>query len=194
MPGPMFPIMQIGKDGKRGTILTPPQDTTGAAVRLEMALTVSVRLFYAYGAFNKPPHQVPNKPYARSGASAQTSTSHGRRTLRSAVRVGTGSRRALLRFLGDYAGPVAFWDQHPGVVDAELRVIDTPADLMVRLEDVDRAPDWKAERLPVETRALREPGKAAVDPHVGRVGVPARPPKAPFDCRGQWLGRWMIRK
>jgi hypothetical protein len=82
---------------------------------------------------------------------------------------------ALLPFLGDYARASAFGDQHPGVVNPEGGIIDTPSDLTVWLEDIDRAPDRKVECLPVETHALREPGLAAVDLHVGRVGVPARP-------------------
>jgi hypothetical protein len=53
---------------------------------------------------------------------------------------------ALLRFLGGYPGLATFGDQHSDVVNAEPRVLDTPA----------------------ESHTLRE-GPTAVDPHVGRV-------------------------
>jgi hypothetical protein len=53
---------------------------------------------------------------------------------------------AVLRFLGGYPGLATFGDQHSDVVNAEPRVLDTPA----------------------ESHTLRE-GPTAVDPHVGRV-------------------------
>ena len=84
--------------------------------------------------------------YGRGGPSAQTSTGHGRRTSCSAARTGTGSGRrpsGLSRWL---PGSRHVRDQHSGLVNAELRVLDTPA----------------------ESHTLRE-GPTAVDPHVGRV-------------------------
>jgi hypothetical protein len=61
------------------------------------------------------------------------------------------------------------------MMNLELRIIDAPADLPARREEIDRAADRESERLPSEVDALGELRRPAFDLHIGGVGVPAGP-------------------
>ena len=76
---------------------------------------------------------------------------------------------ALLRFLVDDVRPAAPRDEFPGMMNLQLRILDTPADLSVRLEDIDRAVDRKAVAPSGEADPLGKSGLIIFDTNVGGV-------------------------
>src|SRR5580658_54967 len=83
--------------------------------------------------------------------------------------------RALLRFFRDDPCTTALRYQEPCVMYTEGGSFDTPSDLTVRFQHINRTRDRESEGPPMEAHAFGEPVRASFEMNVGGVRIPARP-------------------